>query len=81
MACVGDEGFDEGPVGEEQGVPVLPSVGACQRLEDVYTSRGSADYGLDVGEKVKWGSRVTPRTLGFLSRGSARSPNETAGWL
>ena len=32
------------------------------------------------GEKVKWGSRVIPRTLGFWSRGRARFPKETTGW-
>jgi len=62
-ACVSD-GFDEGPVGKDQGIPVLPP---------------DLDVVLTWGEKTKWGSTVTPRTLAFLLRGSARSHRETAG--
>ena len=33
------------------------------------------------GEKVKWGSRVTPSTRGFLSKGSWELLRVTDGWV
>ena len=50
---------------DEEGLFLLAPKGASKSSQNVEAGGGAGYYGVNMGEKVKWGSKVTPRMRGF----------------